>query len=401
LRALSFRHGHDVSLKIALVTRRYPPLIGGAEKVLSYLAPALAAEGALVTVVTAQVPASAQPPPAREQPVRGLCVVRLPTAQTRIIGTWRYMQNLAAWFAANPVDLAYVSMLKHDAYVAVGQGQRLGFPVALRPEGAGKTGDLAWQRWGRFGRTIGKRCKKADALVAISPAIRAELETEGYDPARIINLPNGVPVLPEPWRPRVGWRDAPRAVYVGRLAPEKGLDTLVEAWPTLIATHPAATLTLVGEGPERAKLQAQVEQLGLGQSVRLAGASADPIPLLRSADLFVLPSREEGMSIALLESMALGVPAVATAIPGNLGLLTDGLHGRLATPGNPEALALAMLDQWSNPERALAMAAQARSRVEAEFAITAVARRHLELFERLVRARAEAKSWRPARSAPC
>jgi glycosyltransferase involved in cell wall biosynthesis len=283
-------------------------------------------------------------------------------------------------------------MLKHDAYVALGRSRRLGFPVVLRPEGAGETGDLAWQSWGRFGRTIGKRCKTADALVAISPAIRAELEAAGYDRARIHDLPNGVPVPEEPWRPRPDWREAPIAMYVGRLAPEKGLDTLVEAWPRVLAAHPAATLALVGEGPERAALEAQVARLGLGRQVQLAGASADPTSLLRSADLFVLPSREEGMSIALLEAMALGVPAVATAIPGNLGLLTDGQHGRLANAGDPEAIAVAILDQWSNPDRALAMAAQARARVESEFSIATVARRHLELFERLVRERARPKS---------
>ncbi len=83
------------------------------------------------------------------------------------------MRNLARWFAAHPVDLAYVSMLKHDAYVAVEAGRRQGFPVVLRPEGAGATGDLAWQTWGKFGRQIGNRCKQADAFVAISREIAA------------------------------------------------------------------------------------------------------------------------------------------------------------------------------------------------------------------------------------
>ena len=99
------------------------------------------------------------------------------------------MRNLARWFAAHPVDLAYVSMLKHDAYVAVEAGRRQGFPVVLRPEGAGATGDLAWQSWGNFGRKIGHRCKQADAFVAISRDIAHELSEGGYEPARIIRCP--------------------------------------------------------------------------------------------------------------------------------------------------------------------------------------------------------------------
>jgi len=366
-------------LKIALITRRYPPLMGGAEKVLSYLAPALAAEGAEVTVVTSAIPglmATDLPSP--------VPVVRQPTAATRFVGTWLYMRNLRRWLDRHPVDLAYVSMLKHDAYVAVGAGRRRGFPVVLRPEGAGATGDLAWQSWGRGGRAIGGRCKEADAVVAISPAVRAELIAAGYDPARIVDLPNGVPVPAGPWAPRPGWREAPRAAFVGRLAPEKGLGALVEAWPIVRRAHPGARLALIGEGPERPSLEGLIGRLGLRGAVELPGVSADPAADLRAADLFVLPSREEGMSIALLEAMALGVPAVASAIPGNAAILADGVHGRLAPPDDPAALARAILDQWGDPDRAAAMAWAARRRVIEEYSIEAVARRHIDLFRRLI-----------------
>ncbi len=111
-----------------------------------------------------------------ESPRGRLTVERLATSRLRFWGTWLYMRNLARWFRRNPVDLAYVSMLKHDAYVAVEAGRRLGFPVVLRPEGAGATGDIAWQSWGDFGRKIGRRCREADAFVAISRAIEAELQ---------------------------------------------------------------------------------------------------------------------------------------------------------------------------------------------------------------------------------
>ncbi|HWE36083.1 MAG TPA: glycosyltransferase family 4 protein [Isosphaeraceae bacterium] len=367
-------------MRIALVTRRFPPLIGGAEAMLRYLAIALADAGAEVTVLTSRLGDL----PAEER-VGEARVVRLATSPARFVGTWLYMRNLRRWLADHPVDLAYVSMLKHDAFVAVGEGRRRGFPVVLRPEGAGATGDVAWQAWGRGGRAIARRCKEADAFVAISEAVHAELVGAGYDESRIADLPNGVPVPDEPWSPRPDWAESPHAVFVGRLAPEKGLRTLVDAWPIVRRAFPAARLTLVGEGPERPSLEAQIARLGLADAIELPGASASPTAILATADLFALPSREEGMSIALLEAMALGIPTVATAIPGNLKLVADGLHGRLAPPDDPGGLARAIVAQWSDPGAALRMGREARARVIERYSIAAVARAHLDLFGRLVR----------------
>ncbi len=408
-------------LKLALVTRRYPPLIGGAERVLSYLASALAAEGADVVVLTSQAPGSekaragqspvdAQSSAMREQLVGHgqLRVLRLETSRWRFWGTWLYMRNLRRWFRENSVDLAYVSMLKHDAYVVIGAGEESGFPVILRPEGAGATGDIAWQSWGNFGRLIGLRCRRAAAFVAISAAVEVELDqawrTGTLRPAcsfaashrtlvlpRVAAIPNGVPIPENAWICRPDWRESPRTVFLGRLAPEKGLDTLINAWPLVRQTYPSARLILIGDGPERSNLEAITCKLGLtlgpGQDVEAPGAVLDTTATLREADLFVLPSREEGMSIALLEAMALGVPLVASAIPGNCRLVTDSVEGRLVSPDNPETLARVIVEQWDNFDRAIAMGSAARSRVEREFSIQTVAREHLALFHEILRER--------------
>ena len=416
-------------LKLALVTRRYPPLIGGAEKVLSYLASGLAAEGAHVTVVTSQAPGAVAMPAAHsaegddfhprarkagstaDETTDGRPgIVRLGTSGLRFWGTWLYMRNLSRWFRENPVDLAYVSMLKHDAFSVIGSGARLGFPVVLRPEGAGATGDIAWQSWGTLGRQIGRRCRQADAFVAISQSIERELRQawqsgtmrpsalgELLHPTphqpRIVAIPNGVPV-PEPaWQRRPDWRRAPRAVFVGRLAPEKGLDTLVDAWPLVRARYPEAQLILIGEGPLRAALEDRTRAAGMaigaGCAVDMPGIADDATKVLRGADLFVLPSREEGMSIALLEAMALGVPLVASAIPGNRRIVSDYRHGRLVPPDRPQDLAGAILEQWDHFDRAFQMSRAARSRVIQEFSIRSVARQHLALFEEIVQNRQE------------
>jgi glycosyltransferase involved in cell wall biosynthesis len=384
----------DSPLKLALVTRRYPPLIGGAEMVLSYLAEALAQAGADVTVLTSRAPGTESLPRYEEKAIPGsegkgrLTIFRLATSRLRFIGTFLYMRNLRQWYGVNPIDLAYVSMLKHDAYVTVGAGQALGFPVILRPEGAGATGDLAWQAWGNFGRRIGKRCRQADAVVAISREIARELGQAGYDSKRIHELPNGVPVPDVPWQRRPNWRAAPCAVFVGRLAAEKGLDTLIRSWPTVRKAYPEARLILHGEGPERRHLEELARSLGLdvgpGQAINLPGIAVDVNARLRDADLFVLPSKEEGMSIALLEAMALGIPAVASSIPGNRRLICDFKHGRLVLPADPLALARIITEQWADYDRAFHMSRAARTRVVHEFSIAAVARKHISLFEEMI-----------------
>ena len=380
-------------LKLALVSRRYPPLIGGAERVFAYLAEALAREGADVSVLTsawgdaATLPERDEVVVARAKDGGRLVVHRLPTSPLRFIGTWLYMRQLKAWLRANPVDLAYVSMLKHDAYVAVDAGRKRGFPVVLRPEGAGETGDVAWQNRANFGRLIAERCRQSDAFVAISKAVRLELSGSYYDASKIHDLPNGVPIPARAWQRRPGWERAPHAVFVGRLAVEKNLATLIRAWPIVRHDFPNARLTLVGEGPKRQELERVARDFGMPETVvAMPGASDDVEPLLRSADLFVLPSTEEGMSIALLEAMALGVPLVASAIPGNRRLVADFKHGRLAAP-RFDALAWAIIEQWSNFDRAFHMSRAARRRVEREFSIDSMARKHMDLFREVIERR--------------
>ena len=254
------------------------------------------------------------------------------------------------------------------------------------------TGDIAWQGWGRFGTKIAARCREASAFVAISKAVEHEL-IEAWNrgalgssdqPLRIVSIPNGVPIPETHWQRRTAWRESPRAVYLGRLSPEKGVDLLVRCWPRVLEAIPEARLELVGEGPQRATLEAEVKRLGLSQAVSLPGATEEPIQSLRKADLFVLPSREEGMSIALLEAMALGIPLVASSIPGNRKLVADFKHGRLFPSGDEAGLARTIVEQWSDYDRAIHMARAACSLAEQKYSIRAVARKHLELFETLL-----------------
>src|SRR5262249_22320327 len=108
----------------------------------------------------------------------------------------------------------------------------------------------------------------------------------------------------------------PALVAAGRLSQEKGFDRLLQAMPKVVAAFPDATLTILGSGPLDEALHTQAHRLTLSRSVTFAGFQMNPWRYFRHADLFVLPSRREGFSNALLEALALGIPAVAFDCPG-------------------------------------------------------------------------------------
>jgi glycosyltransferase involved in cell wall biosynthesis len=160
----------------------------------------------------------------------------------------------------------------------------------------------------------------------------------------------------------------------------------VSAWRAVLARHPLARLWIVGEGAYRRELAGRIDNLGLGGQIHLAGAFDDVEDFLLAADLFVLPSLEEGMSLALLEAMAVGLPVVATSIPANQVLLDD-CHGRLVPPADPAALAEAINDLLGHADGARRLGEAARRRVSADYSLDKMVTDHLALFEALFAAR--------------
>jgi len=390
-------------LRLVLVSRRFWPLVGGAEKNMANLAVEFVRRGIPTTVLTARWDDAWT----KQVVYRDVTVHRLPNPRRRAWGTFRYMRAVSRWLRRHrqQFDLVYVSMLKHDACAAVGVARHAPVPVVLRAEGGGKTGDCHWQQTANFGRRIKRRCLRADAFVAPSQNIAAELAGAGYASDRIVQIPNGVVfpigadrVAKKAARSALAEADyqmalpehAPLAVYTGRLMRSKGLINLVAAWRTVVQRWPNARLWLVGHGPDRGTLIDKIHHLELKARVILPGVFDDVGELLRAADLFVLPSHEEGMSIALLEAMATGLPIVATDIPGNRALITNEEHGLLFPPGNVQSLAESVHRLLDDPSLATRLAEAARQRVKDHFTIARSADEHEQLFRRLA---AEVGDW--------
>src|SRR5262249_47747535 len=129
-----------------------------------------------------------------------------------------------------------------------------------------------------------------------------------YNPVDINMLRQETESHPNPYQ-----GDGPHLVAAGRLRKEKGIDLLLNALPSVVQRFPKIRLTVLGEGPQEAELKAQAAQLGIEKNVDFLGFQKNPWPYLGNADLFILPSRIEGMPNALLEALALGTRTVATA----------------------------------------------------------------------------------------
>lgn len=394
--------------RVVWITRRFWPLVGGAERMIGYLAAAWTEAGGQSLILTARW----DPAWPKEICWRQVPVIRLPQPNLRFWGTLRYMQALGRWLRQNRdrYDCVCASMLKHDAYAAVGAvgGQR---PILLRAEGAGQTGDCYWQLEARCGRRIKYRLMQADAFIGPSQAIYRELQAAGYPRSRIHYIPNGVPIPPAPdaarrqsaraalatlhlflqslLRPGPEGASPIVAVYTGRLHPTKGLAELLTAWDRIRLRWPQAHLCLAGEGPMQAELEAQIAERNLTGCVHLLGVFDSVEDLLAGADLFILPSHEEGMSLSLLEAMAAGLPIVATDIPGNRQLVRDGEEAVLTPPGDVEGLTAAIVRVLSQPGFAEQLARAARQRAETEFSLQHCLGRHQALWESLLRQRPE------------
>jgi glycosyltransferase involved in cell wall biosynthesis len=383
-------------LRLALVTRRFWPLVGGAEVAMANLAAEFRRQGQEATIVTAQWEKHWP----TELVHREVPVVRLPQPKLRGWGTLRYMYALGSWLSAQQpkLDGVLVSMLKHDAYAALGALRGGKLPVVLRAEGGGTAGDCAWQQTARFGLRIRQRCQQADAIVAPSDAISQELREASYKASRIVRIDNGVSI-PPPRSPNqqdaarcalaeANWdlkcdQGAPVVVYTGRLHPDKGLADLVRAWPSIATRWPQARLWLIGEGPQREELFDLIGDLGFRYQICLPGSFDELDDVLAAADLFVLPSYSEGMSLSLLEAMAAGLPVVASDIPGNRALVTHEREGLLVPPGDAGRLAAAMAQVLSSLALGVQLGAAGRNRVTEHFSLEKMAREHLKLIHSL------------------
>lgn len=231
--------------------------------------------------------------------------------------------------------------------------------------------------------------RAADFVTAVSEAVGVTVEQMGVPRSHIVVIENGVDAerFAVPTREPFAANGAtPLVGSVGCLAPRKDYGTLLTALDELSRRGTAFQAELVGDGPDRSRLEAQAEALGLSHRVRFLGERADVDELLPRMDVFVLSSREEGIPNALLEAMAAARPAVATAVGGTPEVLREG-EGWLVPPGSPVALADALAQALSDPDEARRRGRAAQRGVRERSSIVAMVQRHEAFYARAGRGR--------------
>lgn len=171
-----------------------------------------------------------------------------------------------------------------------------------------------------------------------------------------------------------------RIGIIARLAPVKDIATLVRAMAVVHQHKPNMVLSIVGDGPERDSLESLVNELGLSSVVTFHGFRRDIPEVLRDIDIFALSSLSEGTSITLLEAMASGKPVVVTDVGGNPAIVEQGVNGFLVPPGEPEALAQALLKLANDSELRQLMAVANIDKVTKRYSIQAMARQYEILY---------------------
>lgn len=208
------------------------------------------------------------------------------------------------------------------------------------------------------------RVYRRSRVLAISPSTKADLVRRGLDPARIAVSVCGFDAAPYGLAAPPPRDTAPRLVHLGRLRRYKGTHLVLESFAQIRRALPAASLDIVGGGPERAALERLAARLGVADAVRFHGHLPLPamVELLHRCHLFLNASPKEGWGLTVIEAAACGVPCVAADSPGLRDSVEDGVTGLLVPYGDTAAMARAALALLGDPARREAMGARAAAR---------------------------------------
>ncbi len=280
-----------------------------------------------------------------------------------------------------------------DRGMAAVAGRLLGIPVVVTVHHIAPMQSVlqTYSRRRVFGISMLEKVAVKRFVVISQSAKDVQMSEYGLDESKIEVIYSGINAIKrfgmdretarKDVRSAFGLDDAfPLLLNVGRLHPVKGQKHLVPMMRLVLEKWPKAHLLIFGEGQEREALTAAIEQAGLENHITLLGQRSDVPDLLKGADLFVFPGLNEALGISVIEAMATGLPVVATNVGGLRELISDGDTGLLVEPGDPDALAKAVLSVLDMEDKGQAMGLRAQRHAVENFDAATTASRLESLY---------------------
>ena len=394
--------------RVLFLTESFHPVLGGGEGHIRELSRRLAAAGLPSSVLTRRIDAAW---PAHET-LDGVRVLRVAPAGRGRRGKYAMVGPVLAALhrERRAFDVLVVRGTRVLGLPGLAAARALGKAVALQPELNGEMSGEVYT-WGTplhvpgVRRAVGAAvaCRNlllrdADAFVAMSRAIAAELKAAGVGPEKIALLPHGVDTgrfrpaseaERRALRARLGLAEPALVLtYTGRLLRGKGLETLVEAFAAVAPAEPRAHLMIVGSGEGQtlsveSELKRLVRERGLESRSTLTGRVDGVADHLRASDVFVFPSEFEALGLSLIEASACGLPAIGARTGGIVDVIEDGGSGLLFAPGDAAGLAEAMRVLLADPDRRARMGRRAREIALDRFDLDDSVSRYAALFREL------------------
>jgi glycosyltransferase involved in cell wall biosynthesis len=372
-------------LHVAMIVARFPPYVGGSELQAHHLSQELSRQGIRVSLLTQRF--SKDSP--EQETLNGVTVHRLAfwafgtpwESPAFILSALRQLKTLRP-------DITHAHMLSSPAVAAAAARQLWGIPAIAKGAGVEKIGEMGSAYGSLLRRAkLSYLSRHLDAVIGTVSLMNREYEEYGFRKQQIHQIPNGVDIdrfkpvtssQKQELRRRWGLPEGSLlAIYTGRISPEKGVDILLESWAHRPET-PEALLLILGEGPEREKL----EKRGI-PNVRWLGKKQNVADFLSVADILILPSRGEALSNSLLEAMATGVACIATNVGGTPEVLDHGKIGLLVPPEDSAALTSALDKLFCDPDLRQRFIQAGQTAVNEHYSIKTVAQSYIHLYEEL------------------
>jgi glycosyltransferase involved in cell wall biosynthesis len=366
---------------------------GGAERQAEKQAVALAEAGCRVTILTPRLDPDSPDMEetndvtierfpltdlSRRYPVPGVAALNIPYI------LWQIARAVRPHLKGRDILHCHCASLQTAGAALAGHLAHV--PVLCKAAMADHRSDLGEiEKTGASGRLVAWLVRTLiQTWVATTTAVEAALVRAGVEPGNIVRIPNGVD-LPDEQNTGERAGKVRRFLYLGRLSTNirRDIPTLVRAFDRLATRHPDVELAIVGGGDLFEETWQLAETCAARERIQVPGFDR-PEKWLAWADCFVLPSRREGLSNALLEAMAVGLPCIANDIPPNREVLDDGQAGVLVPVENCDALEGAMSDMVEDDGMARRFALNARERAEQCYSIKSVAARYVNLYESLL-----------------